>query len=63
MNKTKFMRIRVAHLKEIVDLHGIEVKHCPTNNMIVDVLTKPMVGNKFKRLRNAMLGIGSLDED
>jgi hypothetical protein len=63
MQKTKFMRVRVAHLKEIIDVHGIEVKHCPTNNMIVDVLTKPIVGNKFKRLRNAMLGIGSLDED
>jgi hypothetical protein len=62
MRKTKFMRVRVAHMKEMIDMNGIQVKHCPTNNMIVDILTKPLVGNKFRRLRDAMLGTASLDE-
>ncbi len=56
MNKTKFMRVRIAHVKEMIEQEGIEVVHCPTNSMIVDILTKPISGNQFKKLRDQMLG-------
>ena len=56
MQKTKYMRIRVAHIKEMIEIGNIEFKHCSTDQMVVDILTKPILGNQFKALRDVMLG-------
>ena len=56
MQKTKFLRVRMAHVKEIIEENGVEMKYCPTEKMVVDILTKPICGNQFKRLRDVMLG-------
>ena len=58
MNKTKFMRVRMANVKEIINENGVKLKHCPTERMIVDILTKPIGGKRFKVLRDEMLGHG-----
>ena len=56
MNKTKYMRVRIAHTKEIIEQGNVEVRYCPTEEMIVDILTKPISGKQFKKLRDMMLG-------
>jgi len=56
MQKTKYMRIRVAHVKEMIEMGNIDLKHCPTEQMVVDILTKPILGSQFKVLRDVMIG-------
>jgi hypothetical protein len=34
----------------------IQVRYCPTELMIADVLTKPIHGNRQRQLKNEMLG-------
>ena len=56
MNKTKYMRVRMAHIKELIENGGIILKYCPTEEMIVDILTKPISGSQFRKLRDKLLG-------
>ena len=46
MKKTKFMRVRIANVREIITENGVELKYCPTENMPVDILTKPIDSDK-----------------
>ncbi len=58
MQKTKFMRVKIANVKEIINENGVQLQHCPTDKMPVDILTKPIGGIRFKDLRDEMLGHG-----
>jgi hypothetical protein len=42
-------------LKDRIDAKDIEVIFMPTNDMIGDVLTKPLQGDKFLALRKKLL--------
>ncbi len=33
------------------------MEHCPATDMIADILTKPLQGYEFERLRDLLLGI------
>jgi hypothetical protein len=35
----------------------IEIKYCPTAEMIADYMTKPIVGSKFTLLKATILGL------
>jgi len=52
----KHLNIKYFFVKNYIDDKQLEIKYIPTNNMIADVLTKPLQGKKFKRLRNILLG-------
>jgi hypothetical protein len=56
MQKTKYMRVRIAHVKESIEDANVKIRYCPTDEMIVDILTKPISGRQFKKLRDKMLG-------
>ena len=34
----------------------MEIKHCPTEQMIADFYTKPIQGKQFYKLRNVIMG-------
>lgn len=46
--KAKHFRVRYHFLKEMIEEASIEIKHCRSENMIADFLTKPMSGHLFK---------------
>jgi hypothetical protein len=54
--KTKHMDVRYHYIKELVDTGKIILQHLPTNDMISDILTKPLVLGPFTYLRNKLLG-------
>jgi hypothetical protein len=54
-DRTRHVSIRYFWLKDRINNQEIEVKYCPTNNMIADVLTKPLLGDNFIKLRNLLL--------
>jgi hypothetical protein len=55
--RTKHLDIRYFYVKALIDRGIINVSHCVTNEMIADFLTKPLQGNRFKRLRDIILNI------
>ena len=54
-DRTKHVSIRYFWVKDRVDQGEIEVIYCPTEDMIADILTKPLQGETFKKLRALLL--------
>ena len=55
LDRTRHVAIRYYWVKDRVDAGEVEVVYCPTDDMIADILTKPLVGELFITLRNALL--------
>ena len=47
-NKSKHMRVRYFYIKEKIDESIIHLKYTKTNEMIADLLTKPLFGKQFE---------------
>ena len=63
LQRTKHIGIRYFFLKERIDNGDICVKYLPTENMIADILTKPLQGVAFRQLRALLLGEVGLHGD
>jgi len=53
--RTRHVHIRYYWVKDRIDAKEIEVIFMPTDDMIADVLTKPLQGDKFFALRKKLL--------
>ena len=54
-NRTRHINVRYFFIKDRIDAGEIEVKYMPTDEMIADILTKPLQGKKFIELRTKLL--------
>jgi hypothetical protein len=54
-DRTKHVKIRYFWVKDRVDSGEIAIQYIPTEDMIADILTKPMQGEKFRKLRSMLL--------
>ena len=54
-DRSRHVNIRFFYIKDRVDSGEISVKYKPTADMIADILTKPLQGALFRRLRAALL--------
>ena len=54
-DRTRHMNVRYFWTKERVDSGDIEIVYTPTDDMIADILTKPLQGDKFRILRQLLL--------
>lgn len=55
--KSRHINIRYFFIKDILENENIDVKHCGTELMIADFLTKPLQGMVFKRMRDIIMGV------
>ena len=56
-DRTKHTKLRYFFIKQFLDSGEFELIHCPTDLMIADILTKPLQGETFKRLRDLLMGV------
>ena len=61
--RTRHVKIRYFFVKEHVDNGELQINYLPTSVMVADVLTKPLQGEHFRRLRNKLMGIDSMGND
>jgi hypothetical protein len=52
---TRHINLRYFFVKDRVDSGDIQIKYTPTGEMIADILTKPLQGELFRRLRKELL--------
>jgi hypothetical protein len=56
-DRTKHIKLRYFFVKQYLDSGEFVLTHCPTDLMIADILTKPLQGEHFARLRDLLMGI------
>ena len=53
-SRTKHIEIKYHYVRETIRDGYISLEYCPTEEMIADLLTKPLTRERFTRLREAM---------
>ena len=53
-SRTKHIDVRYHYIREALNEKLIELNYCPTENMIADILTKPLPKGRFEILRGKM---------
>ena len=53
--RTRHIAIRFFFIKDRVGTGEIRIEHLSTTEMIADLLTKPLQGELFRRMRRALL--------
>jgi hypothetical protein len=55
--QSRHIDIRYFFLKDRVKQDNITIRHCPTEAMLADFLTKPLQGQLFKKFRDVLMGL------
>ena len=55
-DKMKHIKIQHYFVKQYPDNGEFTLNYCPTEETIADILTKPLQGSQFIKLRNIFLG-------
>jgi hypothetical protein len=59
--KSRHINVRYFWIKDRVKQEGINIRHCPTLQMLADFFTKPLEGQLFRRFRDVILGYKHVD--
>uniref|UniRef100_A0A7S2WH85 Uncharacterized protein n=1 Tax=Eucampia antarctica TaxID=49252 RepID=A0A7S2WH85_9STRA len=54
--RPKHMSVRYFFINDKVDNGDFTVEHCPSNEMLVGFITKPLQGRKFEYSRSLIMG-------
>jgi hypothetical protein len=58
--RTRHFDIKIFYVTDLVSRDEVQVKYCPTDEMIGDYMTKPLVGAKFKRFRDLIMNLSGI---
>jgi hypothetical protein len=58
--RSKHIKVRFFWLKMLIDDEVIELVHIATEELVADILTKPLVGARFRYLRAKLLNWGTI---
>ena len=56
-SRTKHINIRYFFVKDRVESGEVVIKYAPTEDMLADLLTKPLQGELFRKLRHSLLNL------
>jgi len=61
--KSKHINVRYFFTRDMVREGILEIEYCSTDQMIADILTKPLFGQKFVVMKNWLLNkVSSIDD-
>ena len=60
--RSRHINIKFFFVSDRVEKGEIVVKYMPTDDMIADLLTNPLQGDKFRAMRDKILGIEPTSE-
>ena len=60
--KIKTYRYTLFFVKDWVESGEIDIKHCPTDAMVADFLTKPLQGEAFQKFHDTLMGSCDMSE-
>lgn len=60
--RTRHINVRYFFIREMIEERRMKLVHTRTDKMLADILTKPLQGRLFLRMRNWLLGHEELSE-
>ena len=60
--QTRHINIRYYFITDRINMKEIEVEWCPTKDMVGDFMTKPLQGSHFRRLRDLIMGMTTVEK-
>ena len=54
--RTRHFNIKYFYITDLIERGEVEIEYCPTDVMLADFMTKPLVGTKFITFRNQIMG-------
>ena len=54
-DRTRHIHVRYFFIKDRIDSNELQLVYVPTKDMIADILTKPLQGDLFRKLRALLL--------
>jgi hypothetical protein len=54
---THHFHIKYFYITNLINRNQITIEYCPTEDMIADYMTKPLVGTKFEQVRIIIMNI------
>ena len=58
-NKTRHFDIKYFYVPNLIGRDEVQVIYCPTNDMLGDYKTKPLVGSKFVKFRYLIMNLSN----
>ncbi len=58
--QTWHISIQYFFITNRVNMKEVEIKWCPTKEMVADFMTEPLHGSHFRRLRDLIMGKSSI---
>ena len=58
--RTRHFDIRYFYVTDLIGRNEVIVEYCPTEDMIADYMTKPLVGAKFVRFRDIIMNLSGI---
>ena len=55
--RTRHFDIKLFYITDLISRNEVEVRYCPTDEMLADYMTKPLVGTKFKLFRDLIMNL------
>ena len=55
--RTRHINVRYYFITDRIKAGEVEVRHCPTGDMVADFFTKPLQGTAFRKFRDTILNI------
>ena len=53
--RSRHINIRYFYIKDCLDKGYLSIEHCGTDDMIADIMTKPLQGIKFRKFQRMIL--------
>ena len=58
---TRHIEVRYYFITDHIDRDRVRVSYCPTGDMLADYFSKPLQGSLFRKFRDLILNVGSMD--
>ena len=55
LSRSRHINLRFFHIKDRIASGELHIEYLPTKDMIADILTKPLQGELFRKLRDLLL--------
>ena len=55
--RTRHFDIKYFYITDLINRNEISIEYCSRNDMLADYLTKPLILEKFKLMRNELMNI------